>query len=74
MADDAWNTMSPTEQWVRNQRFLDNAISRGSEIQLATPLSQVRAGSIFERDPSVSSVRIMDAVTTGKYTYPNGYA
>lgn len=25
-------------------------------------------------DSSVSSVRIMDPVTTGKYTYPNGYA
>ncbi len=30
MADDAWNAMSPTEQWARNQRFLDDAISRGS--------------------------------------------
>jgi len=33
--------MTPTEQWMPNKRFLDDAISLGSEIQLATPLSQV---------------------------------
>jgi hypothetical protein len=50
MSDDAWNAMSAAEQWTRNQRFLDGAIARGSQIQLATPLSQVRAGSFLERE------------------------
>jgi hypothetical protein len=50
MSDEAWNAMSPVEQRMRNQRFLDDAIARGSEIQLATPLSEVRAGSFLERE------------------------
>jgi RHS repeat-associated protein len=57
MNDEAWTAMSPTEQWVRNKRFLDEAISRGSEIQLATPLSAVRAGSFLEREISYLSLR-----------------
>lgn len=37
MSDEAWNAMTPGQQWTRNQQFLDQAISRGSEIRLATP-------------------------------------
>lgn len=37
MSDEAWNVMTPAQQWTRNQQFLDQAISRGSEIRLATP-------------------------------------
>ena len=37
MSDEAWNAMAPAQQWTRNQQFLDQAISRGSEIRLATP-------------------------------------
>jgi hypothetical protein len=37
MSDEAWNAMTPAQQWTRNQQFLDQAISRGSEIRLATP-------------------------------------
>jgi hypothetical protein len=48
MSDEAWSAMSKAEQWMRNQRFLDDAISQGSEIQLATPLSKLRAGSGLE--------------------------
>lgn len=48
MSDDAWNAMSQTEQRLRNQRFLDDAIARGSEIRLATPLDQVRPDSFYE--------------------------
>lgn len=36
MSDEAWNAMTPAEQWIRNQQFLDQAITRGSAIQLAT--------------------------------------
>ena len=36
----------------------------GYEIPAGTP----------ELDPRVTHVRVMDAVTTGKYRYPNGYA
>ena len=39
MSDDAWNALSPAEQWARDQQFLDDAISRGSEIHLATDLT-----------------------------------
>ena len=37
MSDEAWNAMTPAQQWTRNQQFLDQAISRGSEIRLGTP-------------------------------------
>jgi hypothetical protein len=36
ISDEAWNAMTEAEQWVRNQQFLDQAITRGSDIQLAT--------------------------------------
>lgn len=72
MADDAWNAISPTEQWVRNQRFLDDAISRGSEIQLATPLSQVRAGSFLEREIAYLSGRGYVPNSSGTLMIPGG--
>ena len=37
MSDVAWNAMTPAQQWTRNQQFLDQAITRGSDIRLATP-------------------------------------
>lgn len=46
----AWDRMSAAEQWAANQRFLDRAINRGSEIRLATPLDRVRPGSAYERE------------------------
>jgi hypothetical protein len=42
--------MSPTEQWTANQKFLDRAISRGSNIQLATAANAAREGSFFEHE------------------------
>ncbi len=45
-----WDSMSPTEQWAANQKFLDRAIARGSNIQLATPANAAREGSYFERE------------------------
>lgn len=72
MSDDAWNAMSPAEQWVRNQRFLDDAISRGSEIQLATPLSQVRAGSFLEREIGYLSGRGYVPNSDGTLMIPGG--
>ncbi len=50
MSDEAWSSMSPDEQWLRNQRFLDRAIERGDEISLATPVDRVRPGSFYERE------------------------
>lgn len=61
MADDAWNAMSPTEQWVRNQRF-----------QLATPLSQVRAGSFLEREIGYLSGRGYVPNVSGTLMIPGG--
>ena len=45
-----WNAMSQSEQWSMNQKFLDDAITRGDQFQLATPLDQVRPGSFLERE------------------------
>jgi hypothetical protein len=42
--------MTPDEQWAANQRFLDRTISRGDDIQLATPIHRVRPGSFYERE------------------------
>jgi hypothetical protein len=72
MSDDAWNAMSSTEQWARNQRFLDDAISRGSEIQLATPLSQVRPGSYLEREIGYLAGRGFAPNSAGNLMVPGG--
>lgn len=47
---DIWNNMSPDEQWAANIKFLDRMILRGDNITLATPLSQVKPGSFFQRE------------------------
>ncbi|MCZ4245439.1 hypothetical protein [Pedobacter punctiformis] len=45
-----WKEMSDPERWIANQKFLDRAISRGSDIILATPINKVRPGSYFEKE------------------------
>ncbi len=41
--------MSPAEQELRNKLFLDEAITRGSTVRLASdPLDPANAGSAFE--------------------------
>jgi hypothetical protein len=45
-----WNAKSSSEQWSMNQKYLDDAIARGDQFKLATPLDQVRPGSFFERE------------------------
>ncbi|MGH3496014.1 MAG: hypothetical protein ACRDP1_00920 [Nocardioidaceae bacterium] len=45
-----WDSMSETEQWAANQKFLDRAIARGSNVQLATPANAAHEGSFFERE------------------------
>ena len=72
MSDEAWNAMSPAEQWLRNQRFLDNAISRGSAIQLATPLSEVRARSYLEREIGSLSGKGFVPNSAGTLMIPGG--
>jgi hypothetical protein len=47
---DAWNKMTPEEQWAANRKFLDDAIARGDEILLATPLEGLHSGSWYERE------------------------
>lgn len=44
-----WNKMSPVEQWVANQKFLDRMILRRDNIRLATPFNQVKPGSFFQK-------------------------
>lgn len=47
---DVWDAMSPEEQWAANQKFLDRAVARGSDVQLATPADAAREGSFHERE------------------------
>lgn len=45
-----WDSMPSAEQWTANQKFLDRAITRGSNVHLATPANAAREGSFFERE------------------------
>jgi hypothetical protein len=47
---DVYNAMSLEQQWAANQSFLDQAISRGSEIRLSTPAGATQEGSTYERE------------------------
>jgi RHS repeat-associated protein len=48
--DNIWSKMSEAEQWAANQKFLDRAIAKGTEFNLATPLDKVRPGSYLEKE------------------------
>jgi hypothetical protein len=48
--DKIWNKMSQAEQWTANQKFLDRAISRGSEFNLATPIEKIRPGTYLPKE------------------------
>lgn len=48
--DNIWSKMTPSEQWAANQKFLDRAIAKGSEFNLATPIDKVRPGSFLQRE------------------------
>ena len=50
MPIEVFDAMSAEEQWAANQAFLDDAISQGSEIHLATPANAAREGSFYERE------------------------
>ncbi|MGB7606759.1 MAG: RHS repeat-associated core domain-containing protein, partial [Lutisporaceae bacterium] len=45
-----WNKMTPTEQWAANQKFLDRAIAKGSEFNLATPIDKIHSGSYLQKE------------------------
>jgi hypothetical protein len=45
-----WKKMTTEQRWVANRSFLDDAIARGDEFILATPLYQLRPASYFERE------------------------
>lgn len=47
---DIWNNMSEEARWAANKAFLDELILRKDKILLATPLTQVRSGSYFEKE------------------------
>ena len=48
--DKYWNKMTPEEQWVANQKFLERAIRHRSNFILATPPDKVRLGSFLEKE------------------------
>lgn len=47
--DNIWSKMTSLKQWAANQKFLDRAIARGSEFNLATPIDKVRPGSFLQK-------------------------
>jgi hypothetical protein len=49
---DAYNGLTPAQQWAANQRVLDAAISNGDRITLATSRLNVRPGSPLAREIS----------------------
>ncbi|MCP3883037.1 MAG: hypothetical protein GY701_32255, partial [Sulfitobacter sp.] len=72
MSDDAWNALSPAEQWVRNQQFLDDAISRGSEIHLATDLTPSNLTGFFAREIEYLSKQGYVPNASGTQMVPGG--
>ena len=48
--DRVWRGMSDSERWAANQRFLDRAITRGSEIRLASPVTPSNLTGYFARE------------------------
>lgn len=47
-----FESMTEDEQWAANQKFLDRAISRGSNFVLATPADAARPGTWYARELS----------------------
>jgi RHS repeat-associated protein len=47
---EAWNKMTPAQQWGANKTFLDRAIARGAAFRLASPASEARAGTFFAKE------------------------
>jgi len=45
-----WNSMDDVERWAANQKFLDDIISRGDDIILATPANQADVGTYFWKE------------------------
>ena len=45
-----WNKLDEAAKWALNRKFLDDAIARGDDFVLATPLDKVRKGSGFENE------------------------
>ena len=41
-----WNSMSKSEQWAANTKFLDRTIARGDNILLASPVKDINLSLI----------------------------
>jgi lactate dehydrogenase-like 2-hydroxyacid dehydrogenase len=52
---EVWSKMSHEEQWEANRKFLDDAISRGDEILLATPLEKTSYRLLVRKRAALSS-------------------
>lgn len=48
--DSVWKGMSNAERWAANQRFLDRAIARGSEIRLASAVTPSNLTGYYARE------------------------
>jgi hypothetical protein len=47
---DVWSKMDKAQQWVMNQRFLDQAIKAGDEFVLSTAPGLAPRGSFYARE------------------------
>ena len=49
---EAWDEMTTTEQWLRNQHFLDQAAARNAQIRFDAPASVERLTGDFLKEVS----------------------
>jgi RHS repeat-associated protein len=49
IADDIWDAMSTAEKWAANQKFLDEAITRGDIIILSNPVKSIEEATGYFR-------------------------
>jgi hypothetical protein len=42
--------MTPAQQWTMNRSFLDDAIATSGPFQLATPVNEIRPGSVYKSE------------------------
>lgn len=47
---DAWNRMTPDQQWAANRKFLDRAIAKGDEIILSNSGHAAQRGTVFFKE------------------------
>ncbi|MDH3713613.1 MAG: RHS repeat-associated core domain-containing protein [Gammaproteobacteria bacterium] len=47
---DVWDSLTDTQRWAANKRFLDRIAGKGDQILLSLPKTKIRPGSYLERE------------------------